>query len=97
VDGCGASIASRTAATTATTKAAPAAATATPVAAAAVSTTATTASATTAATRATRTRWLGRAGAVESFGHAAITGTETSGCAAWAVAAVVAARAALGH
>ena len=92
MDGCGASIASRTAATTATTattKAAPAAATATPVAAAAVSTT--------AATRATRTRWFGRAGAVESFGHAAVTGTETSGRATRAVAAVVAARAALGH
>ena len=90
MDGCWASIASRTA----TTKAAPAAATATPVAAAAVSTTTAT---TTAATRATRTCGLGRAGAVESFGHAAITGTETSGRATRAVAAVVAARAALGH
>jgi hypothetical protein len=91
VDGCCASIASRTAATATATKAATAA-TATPVAATAVSTTTAT-----AATRATRTRWLGRAGAVESFGHAAITGTETSGCATWAVAAIATACAALGH
>jgi len=91
--GC-ASIASRTAAT-ATTKAATATATATatPVAAAAVST----ATATTAATRATCARRLGRAGAVESFGNATVAGTETGGRAAWAVAAVVAARAALSH
>jgi hypothetical protein len=93
VDGCCASIASRTAATATATATKTAAATATPVAATAVST----APATTAATRATRARWLGRAGAVESFGYAAVTGTETSGCATWAVAAVVAARAALGH
>ena len=92
MDGWFASIASRTAAAT-KAAATTAATTATPVAAAAVSTS----SATTAATRATRTRWLGRAGAVESFGYAAVTGTETSGCATWAVAAVVAARAALGH
>ena len=91
MDGCCASIASRTAATTKT--ATTTAATATPVAAAAVST----AAATTAATRATRTRWLGRAGAVESFGYAAVTGTETSGCATWAVAAIATACAALGH
>jgi hypothetical protein len=96
VDGWFASIASRTAATataTATkTAAATAAATATPVAATAVSTTTAT-----AATRATRACGLGRAGAVESFGYAAVTGTEAGGCATWAVAAIATACAALGH